>query len=225
MTWSELGEWWVSEIADDPAYESVVTPLALELLRPEKGKTYLDLGSGEGRVMRSVTAAGAMAHGVELNPVLALLSAEAGPTIVAELPGLEFLRDDSYDGAYCVLVVEHLVEYTRLFIEVARVVRPGGVLALVMNHPTWTAPGSTPISDTDGETLWRPGAYFSEGSIEEPAGSAKVVFHHRTMADLFNAAARAGWSLDRMIELPHHELEDQAGIPRLLGARWHRSPV
>ncbi|MGH8914059.1 MAG: class I SAM-dependent methyltransferase [Acidimicrobiia bacterium] len=220
MSWSELSDWWVSEVADDPAYETVVTPMLLDVLRPEEGKAYLDLGSGEGRVIRAVTAIGASAHGVELNQTLARRSAEAGPTIVGELPGLDFLGDDSYDGAYCVLVLEHLEDHQRLFIESARVVRIGGVMALVMNHPIWTAPDSTPISDSDGETLWRPGAYFSTGTVDEAAGEGRIVFHHRTTAELLNAAADAGWSLQHMVEAPHHELEDQVGIPRLLGARW-----
>jgi SAM-dependent methyltransferase len=194
--------------------------MLLDVLQPAPGLLYLDLGSGEGRVMKSVAATGATVHGIELNERLAGISALTGPTIIAELPELGFLADDSYDGAYCVLVLEHLRDHQRLLSEVARVVRPEGVLALIMNHPVWTAPGSTPITDFDGEILWRPGAYFSAGSSQEPAGTSRVVFHHRSMADLLNAAADAGWALERMIEAPHHEIPTQRGIPRLLACRW-----
>jgi ubiquinone/menaquinone biosynthesis C-methylase UbiE len=224
MSWSELGEWWLSEVESDGAYETVVTPLLLGTLRPEPGLTLLDLGSGEGRVMRAVVASGARAHGVDINPDLAHRSVGYGPTMVGRLPDLGFIRDSSYDGAYCVLVLEHIADHARLFSETARVVRPGGVLALVMNHPNWTAPGSTPISDLDGEVLWRPGAYFSAGVTEERAGAGRVVFHHRTMADLLNAASSAGWSLEEMAEAPHHDLADQAGLPRLLACRWRLLP-
>jgi SAM-dependent methyltransferase len=224
MSWSDLSEWWLSEVTDDPAYEQVVTPMLLEVLRPESGNTYLDLGSGEGRVMRAVTETGALVHGVELNQDLARQSSQAGPTVIGELPDLGFLGEDSYDGVYCVLVLEHIADHDALFQEAARVTKPGGVLALVMNHPVWTAPGSTPIADTDGETLWRPGSYFSEGTVEEPAGDGRVVFHHRTMGELLTVAADAGWSLDSMIEAPHHDLAEQAGIPRLLACRWRLLP-
>ena len=224
MSWSELGDWWVSEITEDRAYQEVVTPMLLDVLQPAPGLSYLDLGSGEGRVMKSVAATGATVHGIELNVHLAKLSALAGPTIIGELPELGFLADDSYDGAYCVLVLEHLPDHAHLLSEAARVVRANGVMALVMNHPVWTAPGSTPITDFDGEILWRPGAYFSSGSSDEPAGSSRVVFHHRSMADLLNAAAAAGWVLERMIETPHHEIPAQRGIPRLLACRWRLLP-
>lgn len=224
MSWSELGAWWVSEIVEDPAYEQVVTPLLLKVLKPEKALTYLDLGAGEGRVMRSVVSAGARVHGVDLNPDLACRAAEVGPVALGNLPDLGFIRDDSYHGAFCVLVLEHIEDHRRLLDETARVVETGGVLAVVMNHPVWTSPGSTPITDSDGETLWRPGSYFSTGTTEEPAGEGRVVFHHRSLAELLSAAADSGWSLETMIELPHHEIADQPAIPRLLACRWRLIP-
>ena len=99
-------------------------------------------------------------------------------------PTLGFLRSGAYHGAYCVLVLEHIPDHEAFFAATARVVRPGGALALVTNHPSWTAPGSTPITDTDGEILWRPGDYFSAGHSVEPAGDGTVVFHHRSMGSI-----------------------------------------
>jgi hypothetical protein len=52
LSWTDLTSWWLDEIATDPAYEEVVTPLLLDVLEPQAGKLYLDLGCGEGRVMR-----------------------------------------------------------------------------------------------------------------------------------------------------------------------------
>jgi SAM-dependent methyltransferase len=224
MSWSELADWWVIEVVEDPAYETVVTPLLLDILEPVAGRIYLDLGCGEGRVMRTVSATGSVVHGIELNLQLAERAARIGPTIVGSLPDLGFLTDDSYDGAYCVLVLEHIPDHSRLFQEVARVVKPGGRFALVMNHPFWTAPGSTPITDEDGETLWRPGAYFSTGTSEEPAGESRIVFQHRTLADLLNRAAAAGLTLERVDEIPDHEHTEQIGLPRLLACRWRLLP-
>jgi SAM-dependent methyltransferase len=220
VSWSELANWWLSETAGDAAYEEVVTPLLLEVLQPEPGRLYLDLGCGEGRVMRTVTALGGVVHGVDMNPTLAALAERA---VVADLPSTPF-RDGSYDGVYSVLTLEHIDDHRALFAEAARVTKVDGILAIVINHPIWTAPQSTPITDWDGEVLWRPGEYFSTGSSEVPAGDSTVTFHHRTMANLLTSAASAGWSLQQMVERPHHEFEDQSGIPRLLGCRWNRSP-
>jgi SAM-dependent methyltransferase len=220
MPWSDAADWWLGEIDADPAYEAVVTPILLELLAPRRDSLYLDLGCGEGRVMRRILADGVRVHGVDLN--LELASRTGAPSLVAKLPGLP-LRDDSYDGVFAVLVVEHLVDHGDFFAEAARVTRPDGVMVLVSNHPIWTSPGSTPITD-DEETLWRPGEYFSEGVTELAVGETSITFHHRTVAGLLNAAAVTGWALERVIEVPHHELAGQAGIARLLGCRWRLLP-
>jgi SAM-dependent methyltransferase len=216
MSWSGLSETWLAELNGDPTYETVVTPLLLDVLVPAAGSRYLDLGCGEGRLMRALARLGAVAHGLDVNEHLAR---RAGVALVAELPTIP-IRDDAYDGVYSVLSIEHVAGHAAVFDEAARVTRPGGVMALVMNHPFWTAPESTPITDIDGEVLWRPGEYFAEGVSSIWMGGAEVVFHHRSMQRLLNAAAESGWCLQRMIERPHHDLDDQSGIPRLLACRW-----
>lgn len=225
MTWPELHNWWTRELEGDPAYETVVTPLLLEVLDIDPAHLYLDLGCGEGRLMRRLRAAGAEVIGVDVSEPLALLAADEGPVVVAELPSLGFLADSAADAAYCVLVLEHLADEHRFFAEAARVIRSSGALSLVINHPSWTAPDSTPITDDDGEILWRPGEYFSRGSSQIPTGEgATITFHHRSMAQLLNAASEAGWCLVKMVEQPHHDLEEQSGIPRLLACRWRLLP-
>ena len=217
MSWSGLSDWWIEELESDEAYEEVVTPLLLDVLGPIGGARYLDLGSGEGRVLRSLGALGAKPVGLELNEDLA--SRSSSPTAVADIAAIPF-RDEAFDGVYAVLVLEHIADHGGFFSRCAGLVRAGGVLAIVANHPIWTAPDSTPITDADGEVLWRPGAYFSDGASEFPAGDGSVTFHHRTIAGLLGGAAAAGWCLERIIERPHHEFEDQSGIPRLLACRW-----
>jgi SAM-dependent methyltransferase len=224
MSWSDLSDWWVTEIEDDPAYDAVVNPMLLDVLQPEAGRTYLDLGCGEGRIMRVLKESGATAHGVDLTLALARRAADSGPVVLGRLPDLGFLRDNSYDGAFCVLALEHVEDEGRLFSESARAVRPGGIFALVINHPFRTAPGATPITDSDGETLWRPGDYFSSGTTLEPAGEGLMLFHHRTTSRILESAAAVGWYLERFVEAPHHELDAQAGIPRLLACRWRLLP-
>jgi SAM-dependent methyltransferase len=210
----------MSELAGDPAYESVVTPLLFSLFTPEADSLYLDIGCGEGRMMRRVREEGARAHGVDVNPTLAAHDPMAVVAMAQQLP----MRSAAYVGVYSVLTLEHISECRQFMAEAARVTKPGGCLVVIVNHPIWTAPGSTPISDSDGEALWRPGDYFSDGSTDLPAGDGTITFHHRPMSDLLNAAAEAGWSLEQMIEQPHHEFDDQAGIPRLLACRWRLLP-
>jgi len=226
----DLAEWWLTEVRDDPAYELEVLPLALDLLAPEAGRTYVDLGCGEGGLMRRVRDAGATVIGVDLSARLVARAAVAGPVVVARLPELGFLRGASVDGVTTVLVLEHLEDPIALMAEAARFTRVGGVFVLIVNHPVLTAPGSAPVLDPDdGEALWRWGDYLGRGFTEEPAGGAGTIrFNHHPTGELLTAAADIGWSLERMVErgmAPERAHADpllaaQQGIPRLLGVRW-----
>jgi SAM-dependent methyltransferase len=234
MSWDEqLAAWWLGEVEADPAYRDIVVPLAVAVLAPRPGGRYLDLGCGEGQVMRAVADAGAVPIGCDAAPMLAARAAGAGPVVVSRLPDLSWAADGAFDGAYAVLVLEHLVDLEGMLEAAARVVRPDGVLAVVANHPAYTAPGSAPVMDpTDGEILWRWGPYLDEGASDVPAGEGAVTFHHRPMGRLLTAAAAAGWCLDRLVEEGVGEaqaatdplLAAQRHIPRLLAARWHRDP-
>ena len=201
-------------------------PLALDLLGPISG-AIVDLGCGEGQLLRAID--GDERFGCDLSEVLLRRASAAAPVVRCRLPNLSWLRDDSLSGATCVLVLEHLSEIRNLLAETARVLEPGGVLALVMNHPAYTSAGAGPVVDlSDGEILWRWGAYFEAGSGREPAGAGSVVFHHRSLGELLNTAAACGLMLERLEERglsPEAVARDpalagQEHFPRLLGVRW-----
>jgi SAM-dependent methyltransferase len=232
VTWGDhLVSWWLEEVAGDPAYTNEVIPLLLDLLEPEPGRRLLDLGCGDGRVMAAVAATGAEPVGCDVSRDLAGRAAAIGPVVVARLPDLGWLRPESLDGAYAVLVIEHLPDAAALFSATARVVRRGGDLVLVANHPAFTSPGSGPVVDPeDGEVLWRWGPYLEDGASDQPAGEHRVTFHHRAMGSLLGAAASGGWALERAVERGVGEaqvehdalLAAQRHIPRLLAVRWRR---
>ena len=230
MSWDRIDSWWLEELASDPAYEEEIQPLLLSLLRPEPDSLYLDIGCGDGRLMRPVRAEGSRVVGCDLSQLLLSRAIRYGPVVRCDLPSLKWVKPARFDGAYVGLVLEHLRDERSFFLSTANIVRPGGVLAMVINHPIWTAPKSSPIEDSGGEILWRPGTYFGRGFSREPAGDDKVTFYHRTMADLLNGASAAGWDLQRMEErgLSPQQVErvpeysGQEHIPRLLGLRWAR---
>lgn len=222
--WSDLAGWWLDELAFDPAYTDDVERLLFEMIAPQPGERWLDLGCGEGRTVRRLRSVGVDAIGCDLNAELLSLARHAAPVIQCRLPDLGWARPDAFDGASTMLTLEHLPGLD-LFAEVYRVVRPGGSFAVVMNHPLYTAPGSGPVVDpTDGEVFWRWGNYLEPGATTEAAGAGEVTFYHRPLSTLLSVAADAGWRLEKLAERPivKPELAGQDHIPRLLGARWRR---
>lgn len=223
--WARRAERWRNELASDPTYHDRVKPL-IESLLPFAGPRLLDLGCGEGRIARELRAAGREVVGLDVNPEL--ITATGPPAVISDLPHLGAFRTASFDAAYAVLVLEHIEDLGRFFYETARVVRPNGVMAVVVNHPVITSPGATTVVDpSDGEVFWRWGDYFSAGITMEGPEDDPVVFHHRSMAELLTRAAREGWLLDELIEEPGRgsgSVEaSYAAIPVLAGVRWIRA--
>ncbi|NNC93902.1 MAG: class I SAM-dependent methyltransferase [Acidimicrobiia bacterium] len=227
-TWDAA--WWLAEVANDPTYPEEVLPLLIDVLAPRPEHLYLDLGCGEGQGMRTIAGVGATVVGCDLDGALLDHAAASGPVVQCHLPDLSWLGDATVDGAFAVLVLEHIEDHERLLTEAARVVAAGGTLVIVANHPAFTAPGAGPLIDRgDGEVTWRWGAYLQAGTSVEPAGSFNLMMYHRPLGQLVTAAAAAGWALNRLVERGPGEaaadrdplLAAQRHIPRLIGLRFH----
>lgn len=226
--WDELADWWEEEVAADPAYADDVQPVVDALTAALSGPT-LDLGCGNGRLAPSLPGP---AFGCDSSLRLLRSARASGLAVVrSRLPDLAWARDASVGVAVACLVLEHLPDAGSFFAAVHRVVRSGGALVVVSNHPAFTATGAGPVADAaDGEVLWRWGTYCIESISAEPAGSGSMVFHHRSMAAVLNAAGAAGWKLERMIEAGASRrtiaripaLAGQEHMPRLVGWRWRR---
>ncbi|MCH8899880.1 MAG: class I SAM-dependent methyltransferase [Acidobacteria bacterium] len=225
--WDELAPWWRREATTDLVYREDIEPM-LERLTPKDPGTVVELGCGEGQWLRWLSTMGVQTFGCDWSLQLLTHAASSAPVVCAELPGLSWLQDGSVDNALSVFVLDLIADVGEFFTETIRVVRAGGSLIVVINHPGFTAPGSGPLVDVDGEVLWRWGSYLEDGSSLQPAGDRSVVFHHRSIAKLLTAAATAGWALQAVEEraLGAAAIErdpgyvGQEGIPRFFGARW-----
>jgi len=227
--WDELAPWWRREATTDLVYREDIEPM-LERLTPKDPGTVVELGCGEGQWLRWLSTRGVQTIGCDWSLQLLTDAASSAPVVCAELPGLSWLQDGSVDSALSVFVLDLIADAGEFFTETIRVVRAGGSLIVVINHPGFTAPGSGPLVDVDGEVLWRWGSYLEDGSSLQPAGDRSVVFHHRSIAKLLTAAATAGWALQAVEERPLGAAAierdpgyiGQEGIPRFFGARWRK---
>lgn len=225
--WEEAAAWWTQEGATDPVYHETVLPLLRRLLPRDASLPLLDLGCGEGSVAAALDTP--VVVGVDFTLPLLVEAQRAMPVVRARLPHLDWVRPGTIGGAFCVLTLEHLPDLDVFFTSVRAVVAPGGCLVVVSNHPAYTAAGAGPLIDlSDGEVLWRWGPYFALGVAEEPVGGGSITFHHRPLGTILTAAARAGWRLDELVEVPLDEAAiardsgyaGQEHLPRLYAARW-----
>ncbi|WP_330456321.1 class I SAM-dependent methyltransferase [Streptomyces sp. NBC_00820] len=127
---------WESRFPDDgPAYAAAVAELGLRA-----GDRVLDAGCGTGRALPPLRAAvgpSGVVIGADLTPEMIRTATEAGRDrdgllLLADVAALP-LRPDCLDAVFAAGLIAHLAQPVENLRELARVVRPGGVLALF--HP------------------------------------------------------------------------------------------
>ncbi|GGY61552.1 methyltransferase [Streptomyces geysiriensis] len=127
---------WDSRFPDDgPAYTAAVAELGLPV-----GARVLDAGCGTGRALPPLRAAvgpSGLVVGADLTPAMLQAAVRAGRDrdgrlLLADVAALP-LRSGSLDAVFAAGLVAHLPDPPANLRELARVVRPGGVLALF--HP------------------------------------------------------------------------------------------
>ncbi|MFF7377082.1 class I SAM-dependent methyltransferase [Streptomyces massasporeus] len=127
---------WDSRFPDDgPAYAAAVAELGLRT-----GDRVLDAGCGTGRALpplRAAVGASGVVLGADLTPAMLREAVRAGrdrdgQLLLADVAALP-LRARSLDAVFGAGLISHLGNPAENLRELARVVRPGGVLALF--HP------------------------------------------------------------------------------------------
>ncbi|MFC8519236.1 class I SAM-dependent methyltransferase [Streptomyces sp. NPDC057257] len=127
---------WDSRFPDDgPAYAAAVAELGLR-----EGGRVLDAGCGTGRALPPLRAAvgpSGVVVGADLTPEMLQAAVRAGRgrdgrLLLADVAALP-LRSGSLDAVFAAGLIAHLPRPAENLRELARVVRPGGVLALF--HP------------------------------------------------------------------------------------------
>lgn len=225
-SWDHISQWWVDAVRDDPTQSTDMIEVLDQMVDGTGGFT-IDLGCGEGQVMRRI---GGAVIGTDLSVDLLTHASSNAPVVCSRLPNLSWARADSFDRAIACGVIEMIEDHVALFGSAARVVRPGGHLLAVMNHPVTTAPRSEPLVDPEGEVLWKWGDYLTAAEWSQHADGHDIQLFHRPLDVLLTDAATEGWALDLMIErgpseetlARFPEFHGQRDIPSLIGLRWSR---
>lgn len=105
-------------------------------LRLPAGSLVLDLASGTGDMCIDLRESGLVPLSVDLSFGMLVADRSGAPRTQADILRLP-VRDASVDGVTCGFALRNLVELPAFFAELARVVRPGGRIALLdVGRPT-----------------------------------------------------------------------------------------
>jgi SAM-dependent methyltransferase len=187
----------------------VLLTVDLERLDLRPGETLLDAGCGEGRHCFGALERGARVVGLDLDldslrPAVGGLRTrgEELGSLGAMIQGNTFhlpFRDETFDKVICSEVMEHVHDYTAVARELARVTRPGGVLAVTI-----------PTATSENLYLRVGDDYF------ESLGGHIRIFRPRQLAEGLAAAglATVGVGFAHALHTPYWVLRSIAHLPR-----------
>jgi SAM-dependent methyltransferase len=166
-------------------YSALLSPQMADLAGVRAGQRVLDVGCGPGALTAEVVARVGAANVAAVDPsasfVLAVLA--RNPGIAAQLASVEYLPfpDRSFDATLAQLVVHFMTDAVAGLTEMARVTRPGGVVAAcVWDH----GGGHGPLGD-----FWAAARELDPG-VHDESDLAGVREGH--LVALFDAAGLRG---------------------------------
>ncbi|MFC7492096.1 MULTISPECIES: class I SAM-dependent methyltransferase [unclassified Knoellia] len=173
-------------------------PAVLDLLGDVAGRRILDAGCGSGPLLADLTQRGANVAGFDASQAMIALArerlGEESDLKIADLTQSLPYDSEAFDDALAVLVLHYLEDWSRPLSELRRVLKPGGRLVVVVNHPV-----IPPVMYPDVN-------YFATvpnaEEYEFDGVSATLTIWYRPLSAMSEAFSAAGFRISAISEPP-----------------------
>jgi ubiquinone/menaquinone biosynthesis C-methylase UbiE len=231
-SWGKVADWYDEYLSNEDSYQkAVILPNVLRVLEPKKGVSIVDLACGQGFFTEEMALLGADVIGVDISPEL-VAKAEArikaasdkhskhlkAKFIVSPADDLSKIEKASADRVVCVLAAQNIKELDTVFGECSRILKKGGKLVLVLNHPAFRIPKASDWhyeatttfggAPRQGRVVYQ---YLSEGvfKIDMNQGSTTdkkyTLSYHRPMQVFVKWLTKRGFAITRLEEWASHK--------------------
>ncbi len=242
-SWGKVAGWYddMLEGGTDNYQSGLILPNLLRILDIKMGMTIADVACGQGFFSREFARLGARVYGSDISGELIRLAEKNTPPLfrqnvtyqISPSDNLFFLKSESIDVAVIVLALQNIEKVKETISECQRVLKSGGKLVLVLNHPAFRIPKASSWGWDQSSEL-KPGVkgvqyrridqYLSElkSNIQMHPGEKPeemTVSFHRPLPFYFKALAKSNllvsrfeeWTSNRVSEKgPRAEAEDRA---------------
>jgi SAM-dependent methyltransferase len=233
--WENSATAWAAHVGEqgDFGRRYVLDPVMLARVSETAPKTALDVGCGEGRFCRLLTARGIAATGVDPTIALIALARAADPAgryAEARAEALPF-ADAAFDLVVSYLSLIDIPDFERGISEMARVLKPGGAL-LIANLNSFNTAGAEQgwVRGLMGEKKHFPvDNYLRERAFWTEWKGIRIVNHHRPLRAYMQALLRERLTLSYFDEpaptadAPAERAADYVRAPWFLVMEWRKT--
>ena len=218
-SWNKVASWYDEMLTTDAdSYQSkVIVPNLLRVLDLKKGEIVYDLACGQGYFANLFLRNGANVTASDLSRKLISIATETLPKeikfYVSKADSATFLKDKSIDTVVIVLAIQNIENVSGVFSECKRILKDGGRVVIVMNHPAFRVPQGSDWYFADGTQYRIVGKYLSESkiSIDMTPGEKdikkkiKTISFHRSLQYYMKLLSKNGFAITRLEEWISHK--------------------
>lgn len=218
-TWDKIAGWDDKHLTGENTYhKQVVLPNLLRLVSPKRGESVVDLACGNGFFSDAFAKEGAQVTGIDVSEELISVARKNAPAVsfhVSSAEKFDIIADNSKDKVVIVLAIQNIEHTAKVLAEASRVLKLGGVLHIVMNHPAFRIPKCTSWEYDEKKKMQyrRVDEYLSESKsvIDMHPGkpnSPQTISYHRPLQYYFKLLQKANFTVERLEEWTSHKASD-----------------
>ena len=221
-SWGKVANWYDELLeGDDDTYQTqVILPNLMRILELKPGEKVVDIACGQGFFSRACLKEGASPTGADISTELIKIAREKTgreiPFYVAQSHKLDFAKDSSFDTALIILAIQNIEQMDATFAEVGRVLKMGGRMIIVLNHPAFRVPKHSSWEfDNDQQIQYRRVDKYLSGEkvmIDMHPGmknSEKTISYHRSLQDISKSLRKNGFVISRLEEWISHRSSEK----------------
>lgn len=189
-------------------------PSMYSLVPSIKDKDVLSLGCGSGEDISYLKKLGVKrAVGIDISSGLIEIAKESHPECEFKVMDMEHLDlpDSSFDFVYSSLAIHYIEDWTRIFKEVHRILRPNSYFLFSCGHPVNSA---MKVLDTDTRKIKRlervknketgetkvTGDYLNRAKLTDGFGKDSVNAWHKSFGEISSEIATSGFLIEQIVE-------------------------
>jgi SAM-dependent methyltransferase len=230
--WPESAAAWIADMGDRGDYgrEFVLDAPMMERVHGRGFRTALDVGCGEGRFCRMLSGCGLRTVGIDPTEELIRHARQRDPDgdyRIGRAEALDF-SDESFDLVVSYMTLVDIPDLRPAISEMARVLRPGGIL-LIANLTSFSTAGPLEgwVRDRDGKLQFPIDRYLEERADWVSWRGIRIRNWHRPLGTYISLLLGAGMELRHFAEpAPRggdpEKAERYCRVPYFLIMEWQK---